>query len=271
MLGQAKRLFELNSLLSQTKVEKKGAKIISFSSGKGGTGKSFLSGNIAFTLAEAGKKVLLIDLDLNFSNLSTLFNINSKNSIYHYLTYNKSLSDIIEKFNNNLHLIFGESGKIDHPILTAEKSDLLLSELKNLSTEYDYIFIDTPSGIDNGTLNFLINSDEVILVVTPEPTSIMDSYVILKLLKANGANNSLKAIVNKCFTEEEGKTTFNNLEKAVKHFLKLKVDYLGKIDFSEEIIKSIQNQTMLKQHKNFSQISNQIKKIASLMQKQTIG
>jgi len=271
MLGQAKRLFELNSLLAENKKNTKGANIISYSSGKGGTGKSFLSGNIAMELANAGKRVLLIDLDLNFSNLSTLFNVNSKKSIYHYLTYNKSLSDIIEKYNDNLHLILGESGKIDHPTLTIEKSDLLLSELKNLSSGYDYIFIDTPSGIDNGTLNFLINSDEVIFVITPEPTSIMDSYVILKLLKANGANNSLKAIVNKCFTEDEGKVTFGNLEKAVKHFLKLNVNYLGKIDFSEEIIKSIQNQTVLNQQQNLSKISSQIRKISSIIQKQTIG
>ena len=271
MLGQAKRLFELNSLLSQNETDNDGAKIISFSSGKGGTGKSFLASNISFSLANAGNRVLLIDLDLNFSNLSTLFHVNSKNSIYHYLTYNKSLTDIIEKYNDNLHLILGESGKIDHPTLTGEKADLLLSELKNLSSKYDYIFVDTPSGIDNGTLNFLVNSDEVILVVTPEPTSIMDSYVILKLLKINGANNSLKAIVNKCFSEEDGNTTFNNLEKAVKHFLKLNVDYLGKIDFSKEIIQSIQNQIILKRQQNSSKISNQVEEISVSIQKQTIG
>ena len=271
MLGQAKRLFELNSLFSQNESDSKGARIISFSSGKGGTGKSFVSSSIALTLTEQGKKVLLIDLDLNFSNLHTFFNLNTKKSIYHYLTYNKSLSEIIEKHSNNLHLILGESGKIDHPVLTAEKSELLLSELKNLSSEYDYILVDTPSGIENGILNFLVNSHEVILVVTPEPTSIMDSYVILKLLKLNGAKNSLKTIVNKCFTKEEGSVTFNNLEKAVKHFLKINVNYLGEIDFSEKIVKAIQNQTIVNLHKDSSKISKQVRKISLSLQKQTIG
>ncbi len=271
MLGQAKRLLELKNLIQKEQTENKDGKIVSFTSGKGGTGKSFLSGNIAYLLSETGKKILLIDLDLNFSNLNTLFNIHSANTIYHYLTYNKSLSDIIEKYNNNLHLILGESGKTDHPAFSNQKAELMINELKNLSYKYDYILVDTRSGIDEGTLKFLINSNQVIFVVTPEPTSVMDSYVILKMLKINGADNSLKAIVNKCFTAEEGKVTFDNLDKAAKHFLKLDVEYLGELNFSEEVIKSIRNQIIFLEGQNSSEISKQIKKISLTFQKQTFG
>ena len=271
MLGQAKRLFELNSLLEEPKSEKDGAKIISVSSGKGGTGKSFVSSNVAVALAEAGSKVLLIDLDLNFANLSTMLNVNPKQNIYHYLTYNKSLSDVITKHSNNLNLILGESGKIDHPKFSFEKSEMFLSELRKISDQYDFIIVDTASGIDNGSLNCLINSDEIILVTTPEPTSIMDGYVILKMLKNNGANNSINVIINKCFEEDDAVKTFENLDKAVKHFLKKEISYLGKINFSQEVIRSIQNQSLLKKENKNSEVAHQIEKISSKFEKQTNG
>ena len=271
MLGQAKRLFELNSLLDEPKSKKNGAKIISVSSGKGGTGKSFISSNLAVTLAESGSKVLLIDLDLNFANLSTMLNISSTQNIYHYLTYNKSLTDVITKFSNNLNVVLGESGKIDHPTFSYDKSSLLLSELLNISDQYDFIIIDTASGIDNGSLNILINSDEIILVTTPEPTAVMDGYVILKMLKNNGASNSINVIINKCFNQNDAQDTFENLNKAAKHFLKKEISFMGKINFSEDVIRSIQNQSILKLQDKNSEISRQIEKISKKFEKHTIG
>ena len=271
MLGQAKRLFELNSLLNDTKPKVDGAKIISISSGKGGTGKSFVAGNIAVTLSEAGSKVLLIDLDLNFANLSTMLNVSSKENIYHYLTYNKSLSDIITKSSNNLNLILGESGKIDHPKFSYEKSELFVGELKSISDQYDFIIVDTASGIDSGSLNILTNSDEIILVTTPEPTAVMDGYVILKMLKSNGANNSVNIIINKCLDEADATNTFENLDKAAKHFLKKELSLLGEISFSEDVVRSIQNQSLLKLESKKKKVSAQIEEISSKIKKQTNG
>lgn len=271
MLGQAKRLFELNSLLNEPKLKNDGAKIISVSSGKGGTGKSFVSTNIAVALAETGNKVLLIDLDLKFANLSTMLNVNPKQNIYHYLTYSKSLSDVITSYSKNLSLILGESGKIDYPTFNFEKSKLFLNELKNISIQYDFIIVDTASGIDSGSLNILINSDEIILVTTPEPTAVMDGYVILKMLINNGANNSINVIINKCFDGNEAIKTFESLEQAVKHFLKKEISYLGKINFSQKVIQSIQDQLPFKQASKNSKIINQIEKITSKFKKQTNG
>ena len=271
MLGQAKRLYELNSLISPKTASAEGNKIISITSGKGGTGKSFIASNIASELSMNGFKVLLVDLDINLANQNVLFNLTTKKSIYHYLTYNQSLEDIIHKKSENLHLIFGESGKIDHPKLSEERINNLITDLKKLSQCYDIILLDTSSGAENTLIQLLLKSDEIIFVTSPEPTSVMDAYVVFKLLKSYGSNIKANVIVNKCFTKHDAQEAFENLEKATKHFLKMDINYLGELNFSEDVVRSIQNQTPIIQSLKVNTVSNQIKSISSKLRIPAIG
>ncbi len=271
MIGQAERLYELNGLVNPVSAQKGRVKIVSITSGKGGTGKSFIACNIAIELASKGIKVLLVDLDINLANQNVLFNLTAKKTFYHYLTYNQSIEDVIISYSENLHLILGESGKIDHPSLNEDKVNLLVNELKELSNSYDVILFDTSSGIENGTLQLLLKSDEIILVTSPEPTSVMDAYVIFKLLKSNGSQKNASVIVNKCFNNNDALEAFDNLEKATKHFLKTEINYLGGLSFSKDVIRSIQDQTPLMYSNESSNISAQIKQISSKLRKATIG
>jgi len=271
MLGQAERLYELKALMKPNTVLVEDCQIISFTSGKGGTGKSFIASNIAFSLAETGARVLLVDLDINLANQNVIFNITSKKSIYHYLTFNKTLEDIIYQYSDNLHLIFGESGKLDHPKINSENVKSLVSELGLLSRNYDFIIFDTASGIENGTLQLLAHSDQVILVTSPEPTSVMDGYVIFKLLKNMGIKTIINVIVNKCLNQSDGDDTYKNLAKATEHFLKIDINYLGKLSFSDEVLRSIQNQNLLTKNDKSSHISEQIGQITSKLKNPTIG
>ncbi len=271
MLGQAERLYQLNGLLKENVLPTSGCKIISVTSGKGGTGKSFLASNLAVELSNEGSKVLLLDLDLNFANLSVMFNASSKKTLYQYLTFNQTLEDIIYIYSENLHLVLGESGKIDHPKLNEERSNLLIEELRILSDNYDIIILDTASGADQGTIQLLLKSDEIILVTTPEPTSVMDAYVIFKLLKSNGSQVVKNVVINKCFKDGEAEEAFGNLEKATKHFLKYDINYLGELSFSEEIIKSIQAQNPIVSIENSSKISHQFTDIINKLRIPTNG
>lgn len=271
MLGQAKRIIELNDLIHLNDFEENNSKFISITSGKGGTGKSFVASNLAFNLSQNNLKVLLIDMDINLSNIGALLNISSKKNLYHYLNYQSSLEEIIYRYSENFDLIFGESGKIDHPKLTDEKINLLFSDIKHISDNYDVIIFDTASGAENSTLNIISKSDEVILVTTPEPTSIMDAYVILKMLNLAKFKGLKKIIINKCFEENEGEKAFNNLEMAVKHFLKIDINYLGSIQFSTDVIKSIKDQSLLMKYNESSIINNQIKEISSKFLIHAIG
>ena len=240
-------------------------KIFAITSGKGGTGKSYLAANIALKLAETGNRVLLVDMDINLSNQNVLFNVSIKKTIYHYLLYNQCLSDIIEQssINPNLSIIFGESGKFDHPKLSEEKATNIFLDFRNLANQFDVIILDTSSGIENDLLQILLKSDEIILVTTPKPTSVMDGYAINKLLKNNGSETSVNVIVNKCFNEKEALEAFENLEKATKHFLQREITYLGRVSFSEEIVRSIQSQSLLTDSSKLNKIHRQIDTIVS--------
>lgn len=271
MIGQAKRLYQLNSLIHINSEPKSGCNIISITSGKGGTGKSFIACNIAYDMAKRGSKILLIDLDINLANQNVLFNISTRKTLYHYLTYNQDLEDIIYRHSDNLHLILGESGKLDHPKLDEHRVQILIAELRKLSNMYDMIIIDTASGIENGTLQVLLQSDEIILVTSPEPTSIMDAYVVFKMLKNNGSKIKKNVIINKCLEKKDAPEAFENLEKATKHFLKANINYLGEISFSEEAVRSIKNQIPLLQTENSCKIADQIKQISSKLKITTTG
>ncbi len=271
MLGQAKRLYELNALTNSNDEIKECAKIITFTSGKGGTGKSFVSSNLAYELSSSGSKVLLIDFDINFSNLGTLFNISSKKNLFHYFNYDYGLDEVIFNYSNNLDIILGESGKIGHPELSKEKINLFISELKNISQKYDFILIDSSSGINDTTLQILNNSDEIIIVSTSEPTSVMDAYVIVKMLKSSGNSSIIKVIINKTFEIDEGITAFENLKKAVDHFLKFNINYIGNISFSPEIVKSIRDQYIFTKAEKSSPITVQIKEIRTKINIPAIG
>ena len=273
MLGQAERIIQLNNFMQSLKESGEQSKIVSFTSGKGGTGKSFLASNIAMDLALKDKKVLLIDLDINLANQHTLFNISTKKTLYHYLTFNQELEDIIQKSNihENLSLILGESGRLDHPRLNEDRAKFLMLDLKQLTTKFDLILLDTSSGIENGSLQLLLKSDQIVLVTTPEPTSVMDGYVIFKMLKANGCTASSNVIVNKCFSSEEAIEAFENLEKATKHFLNKDLNFLGEITFSEDVVRSIQAQNLIIQTAKSPNICSQINQISSKLKITTLG
>ncbi len=131
--------------------------------------------------------------------------------------------------------------------------------------------LDTASGAENGTIQTLLKSDEVLIVITPEPTSVMDGYVILKLLKSNGASVSPNIVINKCVTKKNALETFENLEKASNHFLKVGIKKLGSLSFSADAIKSIQEQIPLKISNPKSELSAQISELSSKLGIPTIG
>ena len=238
MIGQAKRLFELQH---HTAAEqgKTSTPVITFASGKGGTGKSFLAQNIALTISRQGAKVLLVDMDVNLSSLHLMFNITPGNSIYSFLTGKVLFDEIIVNYSENLHLIFGASGKLDHPLIDNFVINSLLEQLRSTAHLYDFILIDSSSGIGENILALLLGSDQIIIVSTTEPTSVMDAYVILKLLKHNNCHAENFVLVNRAMSEDDGETAYQNIKNATEHFLKITPGYMGLVENSQDVSRSI--------------------------------
>jgi flagellar biosynthesis protein FlhG len=254
MIGQAERLIKLKNL---DKIRKKpnDLKIITFTSGKGGTGKTFISLSIAYALSKMNKKILFIDMDLNFANSNILLNIIPKASIDNFFRGNKLLSEVITEYKPNLHLIFGESGETEPVELKDELVSRLFNNLNKLKENYDFIIIDTASGGQKGLINLLNLSDINIIVTSPEPTAVMDAYVMIKLLNNEKFSGKKYILVNKCTDEEEAETAFNNIKTAANYFLKEKVEFLGYLEFDEKVYHSITKQKFLIEQNPSSPIS----------------
>lgn len=261
MNEQASRLIQLLQL-EKKELKSGNAKVISVCSGKGGTGKTFFAANFAFALSNIGKRVLLIDFDLNLSNLNIILNQTSANSISEFFEQRKSLDELIFSYSKNLHLIFGDSGKEYFPRISKEIIDYFFISLNKISVNYDFIIIDSAAGASDITIQQLLNSDYNIIVTSPEPTAVMDAYVLMKLLKAENSSSIKLVVINKASDEEDGRNSFQNIFVACKHFLEEEPIYLGSISFDIEAHKSVVNQQLLLENDETAKSSMEIKFIA---------
>jgi flagellar biosynthesis protein FlhG len=261
MIGQAERLIKLKNL-EKIRKKSKDLKIITFTSGKGGTGKTFISLSIAYALSEMNKKILFIDMDLNFANSNILLNVIPKVSVDNFFKGNKLLSEVVTVYKPNFHLIFGESGEIEPVELKDELVTRLFNNLNKLTESYDFIIIDTASGGQKGLINLLTFSDANIIVTSPEPTAVMDAYVMIKLLNNEKFDGKKFILVNKCTNQEEAETAFSNIKTASNYFLKENVEYLGYLEFDEIIYHSITKQQFLIEQNPSSPISKKLNNLS---------
>ncbi len=219
-------------------------KIFSFTSGKGGTGKTFLVLNTAYALARLRKKVLLIDLDFNLANLHLLLNVNPLATLNEFFLGKKMILDTITNLNGNIDAIFGEPGSSALPHLSDSQYNIFFSNIRKIAGGYDYILIDSGAGANASIISLLKRCDENIFIVNPDPTSVMDAYVLMKYLYQNSGKNLFPVVINKAKNEIDGNQTFEKLQTAVTHFLNIELVHLGSVNYSEEIRNSMIDQKL---------------------------
>jgi flagellar biosynthesis protein FlhG len=256
MLGQAERVLELNRFTTGLK-KRGGAKTFIFTSGKGGTGKTFLSLNIAHALSEHCK-ILFIDFDQNLSNANIMFNEIPEKTVGDFFSGKSLLHETIVECEPNLHFIFGDSGRLSYPRIKNESIIYFFNQLQKIQRGYDFIFIDSGSGASEEILSILKQADVNVIVTTPEPTAVMDAYVILKLLNAHNYKGEKTILINKCCDEEEGRTAFRNLTSAAGHFLNEKLNLIGIIRFDQAVGEAIMAQEPILKRSPLSSACRQI-------------
>lgn len=271
MIGQAQRILELTRLKKTLPAASTKIPFVAFTSGKGGTGKSISALNTALALSSLGKKVLLIDLDLNFSNLHILQNIVPRFTIGDFFSSKNTIEEVLIKINSKLDCIFGDSGKDDYSILTERNYRDLFESINSVSEKYDYVLLDNSPGT-NSIFELLVSlCSYFVSVVNPEPTSVMDSYVIVKTLKRLHYSGKTFILINKALSIKNGSEAFDNLSKASEHFLKVDLELLGIINFNSAIMKSVNNQTPVfltnenEVREQFLEIADKFVKIAQLV------
>ncbi|QQY80718.1 flagellar biosynthesis protein FlhG [Keratinibaculum paraultunense] len=203
------------------------AQVLAITSGKGGVGKTSFSVNLAISLKRLGYKVLILDADIGLANIEILTGINMKYTIEDLIKSDKNIYDIIEEGPEGIKLISGGSGIHQLSMMDDKNINKLLEEMENLEREMDYIIIDTGAGISNIVLDFVMISDETILITTSDPTSLMDAYTMIKALTTNGYKGKINIVINIVENRREAENIFNKLSKVSQNFLNVNLNYLG--------------------------------------------
>lgn len=241
-MDQAKKLRELmNEEVSPIEIEKS-ANIIAVSSGKGGVGKSNFSVNFALNLIKKGHKVAILDADVGLGNIEILLGLEIKNTISDLIVGDKDIEEVLATGPMDLKIISGGKGLQELDNMTEENILKVLEALNQLQRLVDYIIIDTGAGISSVVINFILAAEEVIIVTTPDPTSVMDSYVLIKSLSMKNYTGNVNIVTNMTTSTKDGILTFDKINRASNNFLSMKTKYLGYISKDEKVNKSVRNQ-----------------------------
>ncbi len=219
-----------------------GIRVISVTSGKGGVGKSNVVANLAMALAEQGKKVLIIDADLGVGNLDVLLGLSPQYNLNHVLSGEKSLAEIIVEVNPSIKLIPAGSGVQEYTSLGQHEKLKLLDELDMLEEDFDIMIIDTEAGISENVTYFTVAAQEIVVVVSPEPTSITDVYALIKLLATRYSEHHFKVLINMARDSEDALEVFRKLANVAGRFLDISLDYLGCVVRDEKLIDAVKKQ-----------------------------
>lgn len=218
----------------------KDARIIAISSGKGGVGKTNVSVNLGISLAKMGKKVVIIDADLGLANIDVVLGVIPKYNLIHVLKDDMDIEDVIVKGPMGIDLVSGGSGITDFLNLADEELESLIKGFKFLNKKNDYIIIDTGAGINKSVLAFINAASEVIIVVTPDPTSITDSYALLKNISSY--NKEVSILVNMVTSNDEAHSVYNKISLASEKFLKMKLKKIGFLYDDNHVTKAVRMQ-----------------------------
>lgn len=246
MIDQAAKLREMmKSKIKDEKPQKdsgKKAKVLAISSGKGGVGKTNFAINFSISLKRLGYDVVILDADIGLSNIEIISGISLNYSISDIVFSNKDIFEIMGNGPEGVKIISGGSGLKELKLLEDENFGKLITEMERLQESTDFIIIDTGAGISNSVINFIMAADEVIIICTPDPTSLMDSYTLIKSLVYTGFTGKIKIVSNLVSNRNEGRAIFNKLSNTVESFLRVQIEYFGYIERNRLISNAVINQ-----------------------------
>ena len=243
-MDQAEQLRNVVKKINQNNT--KTARVITVTSGKGGVGKSNVSVNLAVQLKKAGKNVIIFDADFGLANVEVMFGAIPQYNLSDLIYSGKSIKEIITPGPIGIGFISGGSGIIGLNNLHKEQIVYLVNAINELNDMADFIIIDTGAGISDQVMEFVLASPEILLVTTPEPSSLTDSYSLLKTLYKNpnftASKSRVHVIANRVTSYEDGKGVFDKLNSVVAQFLQGNLNYLGMIPQDLAIDRAVRQQ-----------------------------
>ena len=246
-------------------------RVIAITSGKGGVGKTSIVGNLGYAFTKLGKEVLILDADLGLGNLDVLLGLAPKYNLSHVILGEKTINEILVEGPGKMKILPASSGIQELTNLTKDQKIQILTQLDLLIDSVDIVFIDTAAGISSNVMDFNATAQEVVVVVSPEPTSITDAYALMKVLSLKYSGKACKLMVNMVSRPEEGREVFRQLQIVTDRFLDITIEYLGYVLFDRRVTKGVKNQKIVSElypdtpvSRCFTDISRKISRMAPL-------
>ena len=231
-----------------------GARIIAVTSGKGGVGKTFVSANLAAALTRRGQRVLVLDADLGLANLDVVLNLHPRTTLHDVFTGTATLEDALVEAPGGFSVLLAGSGMVEYSRLTPEVRSEFLRVLETLAPRFDAIVLDTGAGISDVVLFSVSLASEVLVVATPEPTSLTDAYATIKVLALQQGRQQVRMVINQTARPGDGRAITGQLQQVVDRFVSkpsgraMRLVHMGDIPADPAVREAIMRRQLLMLH-----------------------
>lgn len=248
-----------------------GARTLAVTSGKGGVGKTFVTANLAAALAARGQKVLVLDADLGLANLDVVLNLHPKLTLHDVFTDKATLDQAILPAPGGFSVLLAGSGMVEYSRLTPEVRDKLLHIVELVKPRFDWVLLDTGAGISDVVLFAVSLASDVLVVATPEPTSLTDAYATIKVLATQQDRRHVGLVVNQASRAGEGKMICGQLQQVLQRFVaaipgqSFKLELQGEVRNDVSVRQAVLKRQLLLEHFPGSEAAQGIKALALKM------
>ena len=216
--------------------------VIAVTGGKGGVGKSNVSVNLGVSLAEMGRRVVILDAELGLANIDLLLGIKPKRTLEDVMSGECSIIDVLVDGPKGLKVVPASSGVQSMTQLSEREHAGLIQAFSELSQQVDILIIDTAAGISDLVVSFVRAAQEILVVVCDEPSSITDAYALIKLLNSRYDVFKFRILANMTHSQQEGRNIYSKLLRVTDRFLDVTLQYMGNIPYDEAVRKAVQRQ-----------------------------
>lgn len=220
-------------------------KVIAVTGGKGGVGKTNVTLNMAVAMAGQGKRVMVLDADLGLANVDVLLGIRVTKNLSHVLSGECTLDEILVEGPNGVLIAPATSGTQSMVELSQTEHAGLIRAFSSMETQIDVLLVDTAAGISDMVLSFAKASQDILIVVCDEPTSITDAYALIKLLSKEHGCYKFKVVANMVRSLREGQELFAKLTRVTERFLDATLELVACIPYDNNVRLSVRKQKVV--------------------------
>lgn len=235
---------------------------ISVTSGKGGTGKTVLAASLACVLAEHQKKVLLFDGDLGLANADVVMGVEIGCTLGHVIRDGRELRDAVTASRHGVDVISGGSGWLELENLDLGAMAHLVTQLQALAKNYDFVVVDTSPGWGGRVMPFLLPATHMVLVTTPDATSLMDAYALLKAVWVQNESLAAGLVVNMADSELHGDQIAKQVQAVVAQFLSQPLPHIGTVRRDGKVVSATRQRTPFVKMFASSKVTSDLESVA---------